>query len=129
MTFYLWTMILANKTAPCQKNFQLLTASMATSFYLSFDIKRIFPSRNTSRKALLYYTSTYDFGNIFTNNDIDDNNNNNNSGTGLPHAQGYYDNDVVLLMKACIESSRDIIFVFLPLSAWITTEGISLQQP
>ena len=31
---------------------------------------------------------------------------------------------IVLLMKACIESSRDISFVFLPLSAWITTEGI-----
>jgi len=31
---------------------------------------------------------------------------------------------IVLLMKACIESSRDISFVFFPLSTWIPTEGI-----
>ena len=31
---------------------------------------------------------------------------------------------IVLLMKACIESSRDISFVFFYSSAWITTEGI-----
>ena len=33
---------------------------------------------------------------------------------------------IVLLMKACIESSRDISFVFFLF--WITTEGIYLQQ-
>ena len=31
---------------------------------------------------------------------------------------------IVLLMKACIESSRDNIFVFFPFSAWIPTGNI-----
>ena len=31
---------------------------------------------------------------------------------------------IVLLMKACIESSQDIGFVFFPLSVWIFMEGI-----
>ena len=33
---------------------------------------------------------------------------------------------IVLLMKVCIESRRNISFVFS--FSWITTEGISLQQ-
>ena len=35
---------------------------------------------------------------------------------------------IVLLMKVCIESSRDISFVFFPLSAWITTEGLYINN-
>ena len=35
---------------------------------------------------------------------------------------------IVLLMKVCIESSRDNIFCLLLFSAWVTTEGILSQQ-
>jgi len=132
MTFYLRTMILANHTAAEAFPSKQLSC-MATSFYLSFD-SWMFPSRNPSRKALILCTSTStDFGTTLRFN---------SKNVCLhkpltiiimitmmtitiamtitipPTAQdccmlkGTTMMMIVLLMKVCIESSRDISFVF-----------------